>query len=138
MGNKPSQADKTLRKKHRVILIITLLVSAVAALVGGGMLYGYIMMRPALARSLGLLGPLTTETESPRLLEGYIYRNFEVSTFVPCEEFTGDRFGMDTYSLSSERFQIRNFVAETGRFSRQKNHLWYHCLCAFYRAALVA
>jgi hypothetical protein len=52
---------------------------------GAFWLRAQIYFDPSWARSLGLLGPLTEETEEPRLMEGYIFINFEVINFEFCE-----------------------------------------------------
>lgn len=80
-----------------------LVLVGLALLVGSLWFYAYLKWEnPTLGRSLGLLPPLIVESEEPRLLEGYTYRNFEVQTFVPCQEYTGDLFAGDVYGLGSQ------------------------------------
>jgi hypothetical protein len=49
---------------------------------------------------------LTTEAESPRLMEGIVFMHFEGASFVFCEEFTESHFGSAAYAFGWQDAQF--------------------------------
>jgi hypothetical protein len=93
--------------KHRLLLGIgggALIFIALLIACGA---YAYLSFNPELGRKLKVIPTLYTQTEEARQMRGYVFRNFETQTFVPCEEYKDSVFGPDAYALvsSDTRFE---------------------------------